>query len=98
MALPSNALCVDRVVLSVRSNETDVDDPIRIVNPHHDPILVAREVEYHTAVLEDARAADGLTSVGVAQSAALTCRYQAITGSRTRRVADNVQNLSHFRE
>jgi hypothetical protein len=25
----------------VRSDETDVNDPIRIVDPHHNPILVA---------------------------------------------------------
>jgi hypothetical protein len=30
----SDFLCVDHIVLSVRSNETYVNDPIRIVDPH----------------------------------------------------------------
>ena len=43
---PLDFLCVNHVVLSVCSNETDVNDPIRIVDPHHDPILVARKIEF----------------------------------------------------
>jgi hypothetical protein len=74
-------LCIDPVVLPVRSDEPDIDDAIRIIDPHHDAILVAGDVEYSAAVVENARAAD-FTSAGVAQSAPLTCRYQAINGSR----------------
>jgi hypothetical protein len=59
MASSSNALGVDHVVSLVGSNETDVDNAIRVVNPHHDPVFVARNIEHHTAVLEDTRAADG---------------------------------------
>ena len=80
---PSNFLCVDHVVLAVRPNETDVNDPVRIVDPHHQPILIAREIEHHAAVLGDTRAADRPLHVcRCCQSAALTCRYQAINGSR----------------
>lgn len=55
---PSDFLCVDHVILSVRSNEADVNDPIGIVDPHHQPVLVARNIEHHAAVLEDTRAAN----------------------------------------
>jgi hypothetical protein len=49
---PSNLLCVDQVVLSVRSDEMDVNDPIGAVNPHHNPILVAGKIEHYAAVFE----------------------------------------------
>src|SRR5689334_15464481 len=58
MFLPSNFLRVDHVVLSVRSNEPDVNNPVRIVDPHHQPILIARYIKDHAAILEDTRAAD----------------------------------------
>jgi hypothetical protein len=38
-------LCIDTVVLPVRSDEPDIDDAIRIIDPHHDSILVAGGVE-----------------------------------------------------
>jgi hypothetical protein len=38
---PSDFLCVDHVILSVRSNEADVNNPIGIVDPYHQPVLVA---------------------------------------------------------
>jgi hypothetical protein len=84
MFAPSDFLCVDHVILSVRSSEADVNDPIGIVDPHHQPVLVARNIEHHAAVLEETRAANRPfhARLGVAQSAALTCRYQAINGSR----------------
>jgi hypothetical protein len=50
---PSDFLCVDHVILSVRFNEADVNDPIGIVDPHHQPVLVARNIEHRAAILED---------------------------------------------
>src|SRR6266478_2321163 len=46
MAYLSNGLCIDPVVLPVRADEPDIDDAIRIVDPYHDAILVAGDVEY----------------------------------------------------
>ena len=57
--LPSNGLRVDPVVLLVRADEPDIDDPIGIINPYHNTILVAGDVEHRTTVLENARAANG---------------------------------------
>src|SRR6266550_2719957 len=59
MAYPSNGLCIDPVVLPVRADEPDIDDAMRIVDPYHDAILVAGDVEYRATVIENARAADG---------------------------------------
>ena len=38
----------------MRANEPYVDDAIWVVDPHHDAILVASDIEYRAAVLEDA--------------------------------------------
>jgi hypothetical protein len=38
-------------------NESDVDYPIGVVDPHHDPIFIARDVKHHSVVLENACAA-----------------------------------------
>jgi len=38
----------------MRANEPYVDDAIRVVDPRHDAILVAGDIEHHAAVLEDA--------------------------------------------
>src|SRR5258705_2448423 len=51
----SHLLRVDPVVLGVRSHESDVDDPIRIVDLHHQPIVVALDVEHHAVAGDDAR-------------------------------------------
>jgi len=37
----------------------DIDDPIGIIDPHPNAILVAGDVEHRTAGLENARAANG---------------------------------------
>ena len=37
--------------------EPDIDDPIRIVDPDHNAVLVAGDVEYRAAVLENTGAA-----------------------------------------
>ena len=42
----------------MRPNEPDVDHPIGIIDPHHDAIFIASDVKHHSAVLEDACAAD----------------------------------------
>jgi hypothetical protein len=44
---------------AVRSDEPNVDDPIGVIDPHHDAILIAGDVEHHTAIPEDAGAPDG---------------------------------------
>src|SRR5262245_9470132 len=38
----------------MRANEPYVNNTIRVVDPHHDAILVASDIEYRAAVLEDA--------------------------------------------
>ena len=58
MTETSNALCVDSVVLPMGADKPDVDDAIRIVDPDHDAILVAGNVEDRTAILENTGAAD----------------------------------------
>ena len=52
-------MCIDPVVLPVRSDEPDIDNATRIIDPHDDAILVADDIEYSAAVVENARAADG---------------------------------------
>ena len=52
-------MCIDLVVLPVRADEPDIDDAIRIIDPHHDAILVVGDIEYRATVVENARAADG---------------------------------------
>ena len=42
----------------MRSDEPDVDDPIGIVDPDHDPVLIPRDIEDDPAVFENADAAN----------------------------------------
>src|SRR5882724_12970032 len=58
MTEASNILRVDCVVLTMRTDEPDVDDTIWIIDPDHDSILVAGNIKDGTAVLENAGAAD----------------------------------------
>jgi hypothetical protein len=50
-----DSLCIDGVVLLVRADELDENDPVRIVDGRDQAILVASDIEDHTAVLQDAR-------------------------------------------
>ena len=45
---------IDVVILPMRANEPYVGDAIWVVDPHHDAMFVASDIEYHAAVLEDA--------------------------------------------
>src|ERR1017187_10412025 len=63
MALLSNGLRIDPIVLPVRAYEPDIDDAIRIIDPHHNAILVAGDIEYRATVVENAGAADGSLDV-----------------------------------
>jgi hypothetical protein len=73
MTFPSNGLCIDHIVLTVRADEPDVDDPVGVVDPNDDAILVP-------AMLKTARPSLRMltlriarfTSAGVTQSAPLT--------------------------
>ena len=47
----------------MRADEPHIDDSIGIIDPHHNAILVAGDVEHRTAVLENARAADVVTNI-----------------------------------
>src|ERR1700678_424891 len=58
MAETSNALCVDGVVLPMSADKPDINDAIRIVDPNHEAILIAGDIEHRTAVLEDTGAAN----------------------------------------
>src|SRR5437867_3758170 len=53
----SHLLRVDRIVLSVRADKSDVDHAVRVVDLHHEPVVVALDVEHHAVVTNDARAA-----------------------------------------
>src|SRR2546425_11689613 len=53
--LMSHLLRVDLVVLSVRADEADVDHPVRVVDLHHESVIVALDVEHHSVVTDDAR-------------------------------------------
>src|SRR5437588_18312 len=55
MTSPSDSLYVDSVVLGVRAKEADVDHPISVVDPYHQPILVPCDVEHHPVIPEDTR-------------------------------------------
>jgi hypothetical protein len=50
MTETSNALRVDGIVLPMGADEPDVDDSIRIVDPDHNAILVAGNVEDCAAI------------------------------------------------
>src|SRR5208282_1117390 len=54
----SNRLRVDPIVLSVRTDESYIDNAIGIVDPHHDSVLVTRDVEHRSTVLQDTCVAD----------------------------------------
>ena len=41
------------VVLRMGSNKTDVDDPVRIVDLHHEAVFVPPDVEAYAVVFED---------------------------------------------
>ena len=56
-------MCIDPVVLPVRADEPNIDDAIRIIDPHHNAILVAGDVEHRATAAESARAADGSLQV-----------------------------------
>jgi len=49
-----NRLHINLVVLGVGADESDIHDPIGIVDPHHQPVFVSGNVEHHPAILEDA--------------------------------------------
>jgi hypothetical protein len=46
------------------ADEPDVDYSIMVIDPHHDAILVAGNIEHHAAILEDAGTADVPLDVG----------------------------------
>jgi hypothetical protein len=50
-----DSLCIDGVVLLVRANELDENDPVRVVDGCDQAILVTSDIEDHTSVLQDAR-------------------------------------------
>ena len=50
-----DSLCIDGVVLLVRADELDENDPVRIVDGRDQAILVAGDIEDHASVLQDAR-------------------------------------------
>jgi hypothetical protein len=67
----------------MRPNETDVNNPVGIVDPHHHPILITAKIEHHAAVLEDTRAAHGtlktrsyVFAIGLPLRFIFWCRYR----------------------
>ena len=50
-----DSLCTDGVVLLVRADELDENDPVRIVDGRDQAILVASDIEDYAPVLQDAR-------------------------------------------
>src|SRR6185437_32408 len=49
---------VDSIILTVRTDESYVRDTVGIVDPYYDSILVPRDIEDRSSVLEDACVAD----------------------------------------
>src|SRR5229473_416531 len=47
-------LRIDFVVFVVRSDESDIDHAVRIVDPHNQSIVVALNIEHHATALKDA--------------------------------------------
>jgi hypothetical protein len=50
-----DSLCIDGVVLLVRTDELDENDPIRIVDGRDKAIFIASDIEDHASVFQDAR-------------------------------------------
>jgi len=50
----SDCLGVNTIILGVRSDKSDVNNAVRIVDPSYDPVLISRKVEDHTTVLQNA--------------------------------------------
>ena len=50
---PSNSLRVDPVVLGMSPDESDIHHAVGVVDPNHDPIFVAGDVEHGASILED---------------------------------------------
>jgi hypothetical protein len=51
----SNLLRVDSVVLAVRTDKADVDDPIGIIDPDDNAIFITTYVEHNAPIFEYAR-------------------------------------------
>lgn len=49
-----DSLCIDGVVLLVRADELHENDPVWVVDGRDQAILVASDIEDHSAVLQDA--------------------------------------------
>ena len=54
----SDRLRVDSVVLRMRADESNVHHAIGEVDPDYQAVLVARDIEYHAAVPQDAGTAE----------------------------------------
>src|SRR6185312_9670806 len=54
-ALVSNSLCVDSIILTVRTYESYVRDTVGIVDPYYDSILVPRDIEGDWGIHEERR-------------------------------------------
>lgn len=52
-----DSLCIDGVVLLVRTDELDENDPVWVVDGRDQTVLVASDIEDHSPVLQDARSA-----------------------------------------
>ncbi len=50
----TSRLHINLVILGVGADKSDIHDPIGIVDPHHQPVFVAGNVEHHPSILEDA--------------------------------------------
>src|SRR5271163_4403396 len=53
----SHLLDVNRVVFCMRTHKADVDHSVRIIDFHHESVIVALNVEHNTVIAHDARAA-----------------------------------------
>jgi hypothetical protein len=50
-----DSLCIDSVVLLVRADELDENDPVRVIDGCDQPVHVASDIEDYTPILKDAR-------------------------------------------
>src|ERR1700730_11788031 len=68
----SYRLCIDLVILTVRTDKTDINHPLRIVDPTHQAIFIAGDIESRPAVQEYARTADVPLQIGRCRPIGLT--------------------------
>jgi hypothetical protein len=77
-----DSLCIDSVVLLVRADKLDENDPVRVVDGCDQPILVASDIEDYTPILQDARGTE--VSLDVRRSLPLGLEDMAVPAKQAK--------------